>query len=723
MNEMSPHLNEHSSAMAAHSVGGTFNMADETSTSEERYRAFMQQSSEGIWRFELEQPVSVQLPAEDQIDRFYEFAYLAECNDAMARMYGLESASQLSGARLGDFLIRSDPTNIEYLRAFIASGYRLIDAESHEVDRYGNPRYFLNSLIGLIEGGSISRAWGTQRDITGRKQAEEALRESEERLRMIWDFAGDAMALSGPDGIVLTANPAYCRLYGYSADEVVGHSFAIIFSPEMRGWAVEQYQETFAGSSESEQAPNSFETTIQRKDGSTRLVESSYTFVTRGDERVAMLSIIRDITDRKAAEDALKQSERTMATLLSNLPGFVFRCRNDEEWTMEYLSDGVLELSGYSPNDFLTGKITWDQLIHPDDVERVRREAAGHAARREPIRTTYRIVTADERIRWVWDHSTPIFSEGSGSAQPDSSEVASGPLGLPDDLFHWEGFVTDVTERVEAEQEREKLLAREQAAHAEAEAAVQIRDTFISLASHELKTPITTIKGFAQLLDRELHRIDEVAGNERVNRSLGFIVSQANRLTSLIDAMLDVSRIETGQLALAMEPIDMGKLVEEVVAQAQVLGDTHPIEVSLHARSDAAEPGTDDTGTAHASTVIGDRERLRQVLVNLLENAIKYSPKGALIKVVVARVEEPQPPSRIAVSVRDEGIGIPTGQLGQIFNRFYRAPNASTQHYAGLGLGLYITREIIQRHGGRIWAESNVGEGSTFHFTLPASTG
>jgi PAS domain S-box-containing protein len=149
---------------------------EEIRRSEERYRRFVEQSTEGIWRFELEEPVSTGASEAEQIDHFYRHAYLAECNDVVARMYGYARAEQIVGVRMEDFLPRAIPENVAYLQAFVRSGYQLTDAESEEVDRAGRPRRFLNNLTGIVEDGSLVRAWGMQRDVTEQRQAEEEQR-------------------------------------------------------------------------------------------------------------------------------------------------------------------------------------------------------------------------------------------------------------------------------------------------------------------------------------------------------------------------------------------------------------------------------------------------------------------------------------------------------------------------------------------------------------------
>jgi PAS domain S-box-containing protein len=197
----------------------------------EDYRAFIATSSEGIWRFEIEQPIPVNLPTDDQIEMLYQYAYLAECNNAMSRMYGYDNADEILGARIGDLLVRSNPKNIEFLRALQCAGYKLNDVETQDRDRYGNTKIILNSLSGVVENGVVVRAWGTQRDITAQKQAEEALRASEERYRLLTELSPDGVIVATSDGTIQLANPAVLRMLEADAKDVTGRSLFDFVAP------------------------------------------------------------------------------------------------------------------------------------------------------------------------------------------------------------------------------------------------------------------------------------------------------------------------------------------------------------------------------------------------------------------------------------------------------------------------------------------------------------
>jgi signal transduction histidine kinase len=240
----------------------------------------------------------------------------------------------------------------------------------------------------------------------------------------------------------------------------------------------------------------------------------------------------------------------------------------------------------------------------------------------------------------------------------------------------------------------------------------RLKSRFLSMASHELKTPLTSISGLSQVLLRRLQRRladgppspEEWDAEQRghVDR-LEMLNSQAARLGRIVDELLDVSRIESGKLEFHLAPVDLPRLAREVVERMQLSTAQHTISLELEATSD--------------KPIEADQDHLEQVLDNLLSNAIKYSPNGGEIRV---RVDN-QSPTEVVLSVQDSGMGIPPNQLDDVFGLFYQAEDPISRRTGGMGLGLYISREIVVRHGGRIWAESEPGHGSTFFVSLPRS--
>jgi two-component system sensor histidine kinase EvgS len=233
----------------------------------------------------------------------------------------------------------------------------------------------------------------------------------------------------------------------------------------------------------------------------------------------------------------------------------------------------------------------------------------------------------------------------------------------------------------------------------------RMKSQFLSIASHELKTPITAMSGFLQVALRRVRRLGETAGDSPVTEGLRGITEQlevvyrqTGKLARLIDELLDVSRIQTGRVEFHYGDVDMGELADEVATRMQFTTTAHQISVRRDSQN----------------VVTADRDHLEQVLNNLVTNAIKYSPSGGSITIDVRPDEE-----GVRLSVTDEGIGIPGKELDAIFGLFYRSPDRAARDAAGMGLGLYISREIVTRHGGRIWAESAGEKGSTLNVVIP----
>ena len=254
-----------------------------------------------------------------------------------------------------------------------------------------------------------------------------------------------------------------------------------------------------------------------------------------------------------------------------------------------------------------------------------------------------------------------------------------------------------LTERAALAIENARLYTEQVEARRKVEDLSRLKDEFLSIASHELRTPVTSIKGYTQLAKTLIRENDLATSEEYLNIAL----DQIDRMSRLILELLDVSRIETGRLEIRREDITWSNFVSDVVHRHHTAVSDRRFQLNV---------------PSSPRNVTGDRDRLEQVLGNLLDNAVKYSPDGSEILVSVEERND-----QLITAVADRGIGIPTDELAQVFERFHRGRQVSSTNYGGLGLGLYITKQIVERHSGSIWVESREGAGTTFFFSLPVS--
>jgi signal transduction histidine kinase/CheY-like chemotaxis protein len=230
-----------------------------------------------------------------------------------------------------------------------------------------------------------------------------------------------------------------------------------------------------------------------------------------------------------------------------------------------------------------------------------------------------------------------------------------------------------------------------------AQDSIHMRDVFLSVAAHELRTPLTSLLGYTQLVERRSRHASTISDRDR--QALRIVSDQATRLSKMVTSLLDISRLQLGQLSIEPTVLDLGALAARLVEETRPLLLQHSIEY---------------IGTHTPVLISGDELRLEQALQNLIQNAVKYSPDGGAITVRVACDT-----TRASVAVTDSGIGIPPEALPQLFQRFYRAPNVDPQHISGLGVGLYVVKEIVELHGGNAAVNSEVGAGSTFTLSIP----
>lgn len=338
----------------------------------------------------------------------------------------------------------------------------------------------------------------------------------------------------------------------------------------------------------------------------------------------------------------------------------------------------------------------YDYLVKPCDVEELKATVARGIERRAlSVQLRRRMAELEEANRTIQDLNR----------------------GLSERVEEATATLTERLADLEAANEEIASLHRSAEAHVEQlQELDRLKSQFLSMASHELKTPLTVVSGFLQVSQRRKQRRlargypDETEWTEEQKsdlEQLEVLNAQATKLARLVDELLDVSRIESGRLEFTFDEVDVRHLAADVVERMQLTTTRH--RLTLHAARTSAN------GETNSTTITADRDHLEQVLNNLLTNAIKYSPDGGPIDVDVRPDEV-----GVTLSVRDRGVGIPVGELTDVFSLFYRSRAEGTrQSVSGMGLGLYISKEIIERHGGRIWVESQPGKGSTFFASLP----
>lgn len=431
----------------------------------------------------------------------------------------------------------------------------------------------------------------------------------------------------------------------------------------------------------------------------------------------AVVVTFRDITERRALEEEM-QIQADRAQILADAGAF-FSSNIDPTWVTQAIAERVAEVLGDWSAVILrnvdTSELNVASIYHREMASLglawsyIYRQplVVGEGIIGQVVSTGYPSLTTN--VGAISDAKNP------GTYHPSPVELASllilplrsrreviGVLIIaandPDRAMTDEKLPLAelLAERASLAIENARLYTEQVEARHKLEDVSRLKDEFLSIASHELRTPVTSIKGYTQL-SKMLIREGDLSTSEEY---LDIALDQIDRMSRLILELLDVSRIETGRLEIRREPIEWACFVRDVVHRHHTAVSDRRFHVSV----------PDDR-----KIVTGDRDRLEQVLGNLLENAVKYSPEGSDVTVTVDDKGD-----SFVTAVCDRGIGIPDDELAQVFERFHRGRHVSSTNYGGLGLGLYITKQIIERHGGTIWVESKEGQGTTFHFSLPA---
>lgn len=377
-------------------------MREALRASEQRYRDFIAHSQEGLWRIEFEPPIPVDLPEDEVAARMYQDGYLAECNEAQARLAGWSSVAEKIGAPLRDLTLPSDADGVERVRSMIRSGFKSRGIEFHYVDRQGIPRDVYRTEVPHVENGMLMRTWGITHDITGRKRAEEALREGEERFRRLSDASFEGIAITDAGKLVDT-NSKLAEMLGYDQKELIGMEVSQLVAPQ----ALEQVLTHIRSESE-----DLYENLAVRKDGTIFPIETQARYLPWKGKRVRVTAI-RDITERKKAEEALRESEERFRQMAVHSP-YAFILWDVHSRRHVYVSPAYETIWGLTPESLYIDVDGWKKAVHPDDRERMERRVLGDFKshpEKEGIEDEFRIIRPDGSNRWVQMHRFPVRNE------------------------------------------------------------------------------------------------------------------------------------------------------------------------------------------------------------------------------------------------------------------------------------------------------------------------
>jgi PAS domain S-box-containing protein len=381
----------------------------------------------------------------------------------------------------------------------------------------------------------------------------------------------------------------------------------------------------------------------------------------------------RDITARRHAEEAVRESDERLCFMAEVMPQKIFTAQPDG--ALDYFNQQWRDYSGLAPEQMQGWE--WTKLIHPEDAKEAGRQWQRSLDTGEPLQMECRIRQADGKYRW---HLT------RARAKRDSK----GNISM------WVGSSTDIDIIKRTDEERRQLLENERNARSEAERANQLKDEFLATLSHELRTPLNAILGWSQLI------LQGTMSKEHIQRGLEIIERNAHAQNKLIEDLLEMSSIISGKVRLDVQRLDLANIAEAAVESVAPAAEAKGIR--LRKQIDPA-----------AGVVSGDNNRLQQIIWNLLSNAVKFTPKDGSIDIIVERVS-----SHLEVIIKDSGLGIKPEFLPHVFDRFRQADSSLTRNYGGLGLGLAIVKQLVGLHGGTVRAESDgEGKGASFIVTLP----
>jgi len=613
--------------------------------SETRYHTIFNQANEGIIVMSLE-------------------GELHDLNESFAEMHGC-AVEELKGINIKELDVLGDETFDRLHEQFsrVLSG----DIVHFEVDHYHKDGHIFHLQVALnlitIRGQQFFMA--SHQDITVRKKAEQSLRQLEAKQSAMLANIADVIGIIGADGLVKYKSPNIEKWFGWQPEELIGGDGFCNVHPD----DLERIQKAFATIFEKDQSSVNLEFQYKCKDGSFKPIELTAINLINDSIIQGVLINYHDITERKQTEEALKQSEyffkETQRAALIGSYRSEFSPR--DRWVTSEICDQIFGMDE-NYNKTVQG---WSDLLHPDCAEEMIRYVTEDViGNNVPFNKEYKIIRqTDGETRWVW---------GLGKTIVDEKGAVVGLIGT----------IQDITERKLVDEEL--IIAKEKA-----EESDRLKSAFLANMSHEIRTPMNGIIGFANLLK------EPGLSGEQQQEFIAFIEKSGARMLNIIQEIIDISKIESGQMQLNLGEINLNAKVEDIYKLLKL--DSEKKGIQLFVKTSLIGP---------EANIITDGEKLYGVITNLVKNAIKYTDEGSVEFGYVKKGD------CIEFYVKDTGIGIPKDKQKAIFDRFVQADIEDIQARQGAGLGLAIAKAFVEKLGGDIWLDSIEGKGSTFYFTI-----
>jgi PAS domain S-box-containing protein len=611
-------------------------------------------------------------------------------NPVTARNMGMDTPQALIGKT--DFDFHPETLAQQYFadeQGIIQSGQGLVDYEEPLIDaQTGQTRWVLSTKVPLRDSqGQIIGLVGVGRDITERKAMEESLRESERRFKAMFDNAAIGMALVDLTGRPVMTNLSLQQMLGYSAAELQAMVFTEFTHPDDAAADMELYQELVAGRRDYYQ----LEKRYFHRDG--RIIWGNLTVSmirNQAGQPQFAVGMVEDITERKQMATDLAEERNLLRMVINATPDWIFLKDLDHRYRL--INQSHAEAMGLTVEDFI-GKNDLE-LGFPEDVVKGNPEKGFIGfwpSSDEVIKTGEAMVIPEETLEIAGQRRIQSIVK---IPYKDQAGNAQGVL----------GYIHDITSLKQAQEELQQTKEA-------AESATRVKSEFLANMSHEIRTPLNAVIGMTSLL------LDTPLSAEQ-QEFAETIRSGGDTLLTLINDILDFSKIEAGRLELEKQAFDLRECIESALDLVAIKAAEKNLELAY------------TIGELTPSALVGDVTRLRQILVNLLNNAVKFTDAGEIILSVMSRTvkrkpDNGQPLYEVHFAVRDSGLGIPPDRMDRLFRSFSQVDTSTTRKYGGTGLGLSISKRLSELMGGTMWVESEgiPGQGSTFHFTILAEAG